>query len=754
MLPQEIKEQIQSVYRQMLESRGLTPREGQRRMIAEIARCLGEISPAAEDDEPGAAPGPVCAIEAGTGTGKTLAYLLAVLPMAQALKLKVVIATATVALQEQVLQKDIPELMQGSGLRFTPALAKGRGRYLCLTRLQALLQGEDDDMQMLMTMYADEPQDMPPEDPDLYQDMQAALADGSWQGDRDDWKTPIPDRDWQRLTMDNAGCMGPKCSNYQDCCFYQARGKAEEADCIVTNQDLLLSDLALGGGAILPAPPGTIYIVDEAHHLPHKSNSHFAAFTKVKGTLDYLERLQRMVKGLAGHKLLNEAPQNEFQSAMGSLREQVEQTWELLQQIIEQHEDNSPRTSKNNKGSKINKSPDESFRLAFSHGVVPDGLRDAASNMQIHFTRLNGLLRDLAEALRSASEGMGSDETSTTWGTGAAVSMPEAKAGQWFPVVWAMAKRAETALNLWQSFAHRDEPETAPTARWLSIESSNRPNRQPEAKSADITLSSAPVLAARNLQESLWGRCAGAVLTSATLTALGSFDMFRLRAGLPEHSLLLRIPSPFPFTDAACFQVPRLRCEPSQTERHTALIAAALPRLLAEDEAALMLFSSRRQMQGVLAGLPADWRQERVLCQDDYQKARLLALHRQRVDQGLGSVIFGLASFAEGVDLPGRYCTHVLIAKIPFAVPDDPLETTLSQWMEGQGHNPFMSLTVPDAAFRLVQASGRLLRHEEDTGYITLFDERIVSKRYGKAILDSLPPYRRELLTLDLADCA
>jgi len=134
------------------------------------------------------------------------------------------------------------------------------------------------------------------------------------------------------------------------------------------------------------------------------------------------------------------------------------------------------------------------------------------------------------------------------------------------------------------------------------------------------------------------------------------------------------------------------------------------------------------------------------LGQDDFQKTQLLKDHRQRVDKGEGSLIFGLASFAEGVDLPGKYCTHVLIAKIPFAVPNDPIEMTLSDWIEQQGKNAFMTLAVPDAAFRLVQATGRLLRSETDTGQITLFDERLVSRRYGTAILDSMPPYRRELM--------
>ncbi len=164
-----------------------------------------------------------------------------------------------------------------------------------------------------------------------------------------------------------------------------------------------------------------------------------------------------------------------------------------------------------------------------------------------------------------------------------------------------------------------------------------------------------------------------------------------------------------------------------------------------------MLFSSRRQMRDVMQRLPPRWL-DLVLCQDDYAKSELLKYHRQRIDEDKGSIIFGLASLAEGVDLPGRYCDHVLIAKIPFSMPNDPVEMTLGNWVESQGKNSFMTLSVPDAAFRLVQASGRLLRNESDKGKITLFDERIVNRRYGKTILDSLPPYRREIFIEKLCE--
>ena len=704
MLAEEVKARIQSVYRQLLKSRELTPRYGQRQMIAEIANTLGVL--ASDSDQPP----PVCVIEAGTGTGKTLAYLLAVVPLAQALKLKVVIATATVALQEQVTHKDIPELLQGSDLQFRYALAKGRGRYVCLSKLDMLLEGNDS-MQALMDLYGEElTHDASGGNRALYEAMLASLSAGQWQGDRDDWTQPISDADWQPLTVDNAQCMGSKCSNFRNCCFYQARDAMDKADCIIANHDLVLADLALGGGVILPDPGQSIYIFDEAHHLPFKSNNHFASFSRLKATMQWLERSESMFARLTADDLVDASQQGRLQGVVKAARTGLDEAWVLIEQTVDQLESIDRYENR--------------AQHAFKLGVVPGEIQALAVNLANLFAQLVTGLQDVTADLKLAMED-GAD------------GKQRLLAEQWFPLVGSMSKRAEGCQALWLSYAASDPVGKAPYARWLSVnENTNFP---------DISLSSSPVLAAENLQQRLWQSCAGAVLTSATLSALGEFGMLKLRAGLPEHTRYLSIPSPFDFAKAAVLHIPRMNCDPSQAQAHTDFIVQAIPKLLQADCAALMLFSSRRQMLDVMQSLAKEWR-DRVLCQDDYQKAQLLKYHRQRVDKGEGSLIFGLASFAEGVDLPGKYCTHVLIAKIPFAVPNDPIEMTLSDWIEQQGKNPFMTLAVPDAAFRLVQASGRLLRSETDTGQITLFDERLVSRRYGTTILDSMPPYRRELL--------
>ena len=707
MLADEIKSSIQTAYSQMLESRELIPRYGQRLMIAEIAKTLAVLS-SDEEQEP-----PICVCEAGTGTGKTLAYVLAVLPLAQALDLKVVIATATVALQEQVVNKDLPEILDGSNLSFSFSLAKGRGRYLCLSKLDMLLRGSDS-MQAMMDLYGEELDDPAAGDQKLYKKMLEELSAGNWKGDRDDWKDPISDQNWKPVTVDNTQCMGPKCSHFRNCCFFQARDSLENADCIVSNQDLVLSDLALGGGVILPDPEKCIYIFDEAHHLPFKSNNHFSTFSRIKSSITWLERLEIISLRLQKDEFIDATQQKSLSLLCSSAREQLDHAWILLEQILESLE--------------IQESYENRIQHAFKMGVVPEELQLLAADFANQFARISISLQSISDDLKDDME------------DGGDVARRQL-AEQWFPLIGTQCKRAAGAHELWLSFAANDPEGQAPSARWLS--------KTDNENYSDISLSSSPVLAAENLQERLWQSCAGAVLTSATLSALGQFDMLKMRAGLPEHTNYLSIASPFDYASSASLVVPRMNCEPSNGERHTELIVKAIPKLIDKNGAALMLFSSRRQMQDVLQRLPNEW-YELILCQDDYQKSQLLKYHRQRIDKGEGSIIFGLSSFAEGVDLPGKYCTHVLIAKIPFAVPNDPIELTLSEWIEQKGMNPFMTLAVPDAAFKLVQASGRLLRNEKDTGKITLFDERIVSKRYGKAILDSMPPYKREIFLQEI----
>lgn len=318
--------------------------------------------------------------------------------------------------------------------------------------------------------------------------------------------------------------------------------------------------------------------------------------------------------------------------------------------------------------------------------------------------------------------------------TGSGIASHQAE--EWYPLFGSLLTRSQGNWDLWTAFTVEDPEDSPPMARWLTLAEGGA--------LFDIEVNASPILAAETLRRNLWNVAFGALVTSATLTALNSFDRYRMRAGLPKAAVTAVVPSPFHHADAGELRVPDLQADPRDAPAHTAAIVRELPKLVEGARGTLVLFSSRRQMQDVFDGLERDWRR-RVLIQGNLSKQETLNKHKARVDEGEPSVLFGLASFAEGVDLPGAYCEHVVIAKIPFAVPDDPVEAALAEWIEARGGNPFMEIAVPDASLRLVQACGRLLRTEQDLGTITLLDRRVVTQRYGKAILNALPPFRRHI---------
>jgi ATP-dependent DNA helicase DinG len=711
MLSTELKSQIQGAYSRFLEAKSLKARYGQRLMIAEVAKALGSIS-TDEDNRRDGDPA-VVVVEAGTGTGKTVAYCLATIPLAKAAGKRLVIATATVALQEQVVHKDLPDILRNSGLNFSFALAKGRGRYLCLSKLDLLLQ-EGQAQSATAQLFAEEGFSIAVDERSqkLFTQMIEKLAGNHWDGDRDSWSEALEDPDWARLTTDHSQCTNRHCPNFQQCAFYKAREGMSKVDVIVTNHDMVLADLALGGGAVLPDPRDSLYVFDEGHHLPDKAIGHFAHFTRLRSTADWLEQTAKnLTKLLAQHPLPGEL--GRLIEQVPELAREIKTQQQFMFSACEQLADF--RAGEDMQGR-------DRPRHRFAGGLVPEHLREMAIELKKGFARLNDLFTRLTDQLKKAMDG----EVS--------IGIASHQAEEWYPLFGSLLTRAQGNWELWTAFSTEDPKDNPPMARWLSLAESGT--------LFDIEVNASPILAAETLRRNLWNVAYGAVVTSATLTALGTFDRFRMRAGLPKGAVTTIAPSPFQHADAGVLRVPDLRADPRDSVAHTAAIIRELPGLVEGSRGTLVLFSSRKQMQEVFDGLEREWR-KRVFIQGNLSKQETLNKHKARVDGGDASVLFGLASFAEGVDLPGAYCEHVVIAKIPFAVPDDPVEAALSEWIEARGGNPFMELAVPDASLRLVQACGRLLRTEEDRGTITLLDRRVVTQRYGKAILNALPPFKR-----------
>lgn len=699
-----LKQQIQEGYRQFLTMRGLKPRLGQKQMIAAIANALSAIetdgdghrSIAQREQDLG-----ICVVEAGTGTGKTMAYLLSALPLAQAFGKQLVIATGTVALQEQLIDKDIPAFLESTNWAYSFKVAKGRGRYLCPLRLDQCLNTVNaresgqflfDDEVMFNTN-----QDVVK----IYREMANALQEGHWDGDRDHWETVVSDNDWLPLTTDRRRCAGRHCRFIKTCCFFKARDELAEVDCLIVNHDLLMADLALGGGAILPSPEETIYVIDEAHRLADRAISHFAASCRLEGTLVGLQKMTRQIEFV-------------IQQASGSVS--------LLEQL---HRLEEPLTRVTEKLSQVQlylsgmaeQQTEVKAQFRFSAGDVGEALRKLSAETANTFSLLQDRIQAVADELQAALSSLHPN-------------IPLVDLENALQLVGIWQNRTENALQLWRYYGQPIANNSPPVARWLAFED------------GDIHLYAAPTHSGDILRERLFDRCFGAVLTSATLRMLNSFREFLQRTGLRENCDSRVVAGAFDYQSAGVLDVPDIGADGGDPVAHTQAIIKVLPTMLDQPGGTLVLFSSKRQMEDVVQGISGRFSGQ-LLVQNDLPLPRLLARHKQKLDAGEASVIFGLASFAEGIDLPGDYCRRVIVAKLPFAVPDDPVAATFSEWLESTGGNAFMQLALPLASLRLSQACGRLLRTEQDTGTISILDRRILTKRYGATLLNTLPPFKR-----------
>ena len=683
-LTDAVKDEIQIAYRTWLAARDFKPRRGQRQMIAQIARSLS-----ADEDR-------IAVVEAGTGTGKTAAYCLAAIPLAQSLNKTIVLSTATVALQEQVILQDLPDIQERAGLKFSLTLAKGRGRYLCLKRLDDHLKYTDQ-QEIPIFDATDEDHTV------LYQEMLNRFSQGQWDGEVDSWAEGMSDSAWSGVTTDHRGCSNNRCSFFKQCPFFRARSHLEGSDVIVANHDLVLADLALGGGAVLPEPEDCIYILDEAHHIADKTQNHFSTNARVNGTIQWLDNVNKVLSSLAQRF---GRPAN-LTSLATSAAAEADALTRYLHALSEGLNTLPFETKEEDR---------EVYR--FPQGDIPATLMDLSMALLPSMGKLCDVVEQARELLQEAVAG------NTDW-------QNAYEAEDWLVPVGQLQSRALATRALFEDYSlGASRPRRY--ARWL--------NRN----FYDVEMVSAPIEPGNILQEVLWQRCYGAVCTSATLTALGRFDRFIERVGLQPDVSAAVIASPFNYPEVATFHVPAMQSDPRDFDAHTEEVIALIPDLLNRHVSALVLFTSWRQLNAVISGLPKTLA-EGLLVQGEGSKQALLQEHRQRIDEGKSSYLFGVASFSEGLDLPGEYCRHVVIVKLPFSVPDDPVDQAIAEWAEAQGRNAFYEISVPDASLRLVQACGRLIRSEKDYGTISMLDKRIVTQRYGRALIESLPPFRLDL---------
>ncbi len=683
------------------------PRKAQREMIAAIANAFSRSLPQAEGEEAPKRNGEsILVVEGPTGVGKSLAYLLAGGIMAQTRQKKLVVSSATVALQEQLVGRDLPFVVEHSGLSLSFALAKGRGRYLCPYKLYQLTQLNAQDslqgFEQPSLLWDRKPKK---EEIAVLRNLADQFASRQFNGDRDTWPEQIDDQLWQKVTNDRHGCLKAACPNRSECPFFLARDTLENVDVVVANHDLLLADIGMGGGVILPAPINSFYCIDEAHHLPQKALQQFAAEHSLNQAMWFLDRVGNVVDKVAGVLDKSELAVAATEAASG-LQESLQ---EWLIQLAEEPD------------LRVEEGKNDSSWI-WANGQIPAHLAVLVNNTAVCARMLLKHINSLNEALLVARRDKNQD--------GSLLDLLSGDLGL-------LLSRSEQLVSVWDLLVTEVVEGEAPLAKWI---------KRVIGDKVDYSFHASPISSAAKLAYGLWHRAAGAVLTSATLRSLGNFDLLLQQTGLKgmTDTAMLALDSPFHFAEQGELYIPALTASPREPAAHTAEIVQWLPKLINahEEIGTLVLFSSRKQMQEVALKLP-DTYLPLLLVQGELPKQVLLQRHHDAIDAGKPSIIFGLDSFAEGLDLPGELCVQVIIAKLPFAMPDNPIEKTRNQWIEARGGNPFMEITVPEASIKLVQAVGRLIRTESDYGRITILDNRILTARYGKQLLACLPPFKR-----------
>ena len=683
-------------------------RPGQRRMAEQVARTFAEATLGKGDDDEAEPVRSIAVIQAGTGVGKSLAYCAPAIALALARHTRVLISTATVALQEQLVHKDLPALAAQMPMPFRFALAKGRGRYVCKLKLNRVAGGPDDGDDDLF-------EDEEPGEGfarrtatearvHLYADMAHALAHASWDGDRDTLATPPEPELWNPVAADARSCTGRHCPLFGSCTYYERRKELVGAQVIVANHDLLLSSL---GSRQLPELDHCLLVLDEGHHLPATALDQFACAMDLSRTT-WLDRLAARVVRIGGLVNVSEV------ADVYRLSSQLKQTLSDLAKLVMDLYGEQLKAQKGAWGP---------ARARLPQGVLPEPLEEPLRLLSVTAESYLGCVAAVGKALRAEIRDK-PDEARRLSTLYAQIGM--------------LAPRLEDVAHTAQLLLQASGPDDAPVAKWFTYEV--------VGDFIVVKAHASPILPGATLRTHLWSAVRGAVVTSATLTSCGQFDFFLRESGLQGDpaAVTLSVDSPFDFAAQGRFIAAATDADPKDAARFNAEVAQALIRDLREvRHGALALFTSREQLRVAVEALPGDLR-DVVLVQTEWPRATLMARHRERVQAGEASVIFGMQSFGEGLDLPGELCESVFIAKLPFAPPDDPVGEARAEWLRAVGRDPFSELVVPATAIRLAQWAGRAIRTEEDQAHVYCYDKRLTRTSYGQRLLKGLPPFTLE----------
>ena len=645
-------------------------------------------------------------LEAGTGVGKSFAYLVPALAWARANGQRTVVSTNTINLQEQLVGKDLPLLRRALGNEeHTPtfALLKGWRNYLCLSRMHQAVAAQ-------RTL--------------LEQDKLEELYDiAEWAGRTPDGTLsdlpvqPTPEV-WDEVSAEPDLCARMKCPEFDRCFLFRARRRAAEADIVVVNHHLLAADLAVrkeqdnwNEAAVLP--PYRRLILDEGHHLEDVAASHLGVQVSSRSVRRLMGRFERNGRGLAptlAHELAARADlmsrasldllRERLLPAVGDARRSTEQLFVRLHGLLEGVAGSQVRL-------------DDAFA---THDVWQAGLGAELDAALMAFRALKELIETIADRLSQAEE--------------------SERRGQLLQELRGVTRRLEGASDALNRTL-RPAAGGPPTVRWM--ERSGR-------RSQDVALAAVPLDMAPILRDLIFDRLDTTIVTSATLAAGGDFGFLESRIGLSGEGSPVTVreifPSPFDYPSQCLFGIPTDIPEPRDDEPgHSAAVAQVVTDLAyASDGGMFVLFTSHAALQRAAASLRhALGTRWPLLVQGEAPRDVLLRRFRE-----LGNaILLGTDSFWEGVDVPGRALRTLVLNKLPFKVPSEPLTAARLERLAEQGEDGFMGYLLPHAALKLKQGFGRLIRSRQDAGVVILLDSRVVTKRYGPMVLSGLPRAER-----------
>ncbi|MBM3803094.1 MAG: DEAD/DEAH box helicase [Acidimicrobiia bacterium] len=682
---------------------GFESRREQQRMLHAVATAFNESK--------------IALIEAGTGTGKSLAYLLPAIHWAVQNKQRVVISTNTINLQEQLMHKDLPLLQQALDLKFKPVLVKGRQNYVCLSKVEALEKEGD------YLIETDERTELK-----VILEWSHRTAEGS----RSDLNILPRFSVWEKVACESDNCTRIRCDHYNKCFFYNARREAASADLLIVNHHLLFSDVAVRGdtgryneAAILP--PYANVILDEAHNVEDVATDYFGTQIAKLGLLRLLARFYSLrerekvkEKGLLPHLLARlqslekKIEPGTYSKIYGHVQNRmITQRENLVHTAAQTFDDLAAwlcSTAETGAEQKVRFTPKVRERPEWKGMVLP-----AVQNLIREMGEFHQQLLLLEGWLESLDEAAADSLLSLTVELNALIDRLES-----------------AAATLGEIFGDAD----GSRVRWIEMTPSRMGQR--------ITLKQAPVNVAELMRERLFDKLQTVVLTSATLTTESRFDYVKGRLGLDQvkatRLLECVLTSSFDYSRQVILGIPQDIPSPNDGNFAAELGRLVLESIRISEGRALVLFTSYALLRRIHQELAATLESAgiRALVQGEGPRHRLTGAFKQDKT----SVLFATDSFWEGVDVVGEALENVILTKLPFSVPKEPVVEARVEAIEQAGGNPFLEYSVPQAVIKFKQGFGRLIRSRTDRGSIMIFDRRVVDKTYGKVFLRSLPTCR------------